>query len=66
MSQEMRGKVKKLAGRGKEAAGIVTGDRRLEQEGAQQRAEGAAEEGVGRLRRKVGEAVQEVGKAIKK
>lgn len=66
MSQEMRGKVKKLKGRGKEAVGVITGDSRLEQEGARERAEGAAQEGLGRVRRKAGELVKEIGAAIKK
>lgn len=65
MSQEMRGKVKKLKGRGKEIVGIVVGDRKLEREGAQQRAAGAAQEGLGKVRRKAGELVKEIGQAIK-
>jgi len=66
MSQEMRGKVKGLKGRAKEAAGIIAGDSKLEREGAQERAEGAAQQGLGRARRKVGELVEEFGAAIKK
>ena len=64
--QEARGKVKKLQGRMKEAAGIITGNRKLEREGARQRAKGAAQERVGKARRKVGEFVGGVAKAIKK
>ena len=63
--QEMRGKVKKLTGRLKEAAGIVTGNNVLEREGAKQRAAGAAEENLGRARRKVGETVDRIAKSIK-
>jgi len=63
--QEMRGKVKKLTGRVKEAAGIVTGNDVLEREGARQRAAGAAEENLGRARRKVGEVVGRIAKAVK-
>jgi uncharacterized protein YjbJ (UPF0337 family) len=66
MSQEMRGKLKKLAGRGKEAVGVAVGNEELEMEGANQRAEGAAEEGIGKVRRKAGEAIEKVGAAIKK
>jgi len=66
MSQEMRGKAKKLKGRGKEAVGIIAGDSKLEQEGARERAEGAAQEGLGRARRKAGELVEKIGAAIKK
>jgi uncharacterized protein YjbJ (UPF0337 family) len=64
--QEARGKVKKLQGRVKEAAGIITGNRKLEQEGARQRAGGAVQESLGKARRKVGELVDGVAKAIKK
>ena len=66
MSQEMRGKVKKLKGRGKEAVGIIVGDKKLERQGAQERAEGAAQESVGKVRRKTGELVEEIAAAIKK
>jgi uncharacterized protein YjbJ (UPF0337 family) len=66
MSQEMRGKVKKLKGRGKEAVGIMLGDRKLEKAGAQERAKGAAQETVGKVRRKTGELVEDIAAAIKK
>jgi len=63
--QEARGKVKKVAGRVKEAVGIITADRALERKGAQQRAEGAVQEGLGKARRKVGDFVDGAAKAIK-
>jgi uncharacterized protein YjbJ (UPF0337 family) len=66
MSQEMRGKLKKLKGQGKEALGVAVGNERLEREGADERAEGAAQESVGKVRRKTGELVEEIGEAIKK
>jgi uncharacterized protein YjbJ (UPF0337 family) len=66
MSQEMRGKLKNLKGRGKEAVGVAVGNEKLEAEGAAERAEGAAQESVGKFRRKTGELVQEIGSAIKK
>jgi uncharacterized protein YjbJ (UPF0337 family) len=65
MTQETEGKVKKLTGQVKEAAGVLIGNEKLEQEGAAQRAEGAVEETVGKARRKVGELVDSVAKAIK-
>ena len=65
MTQEMDGKVKKLTGQVKEAAGILTGNEKLEKKGAAERAEGALEETVGKARRKVGELVDSVAKAIK-
>lgn len=65
MTQEMDGKVKKVTGRVKEAAGVLTGNEKLEQKGAAERAEGAVEESLGKARRKVGELVDAVAKAIK-
>ncbi len=64
--QEARGKVKKLKGRVKEAVGIISGDRKLENEGSAQRAEGAVEENLGKARRKVGEFLTDLGKTIGK
>jgi uncharacterized protein YjbJ (UPF0337 family) len=55
-----------VKGRVKEAAGTLTGNRKLEREGARQRAKGAAQERVGKARRKVGDFVDGVAKAIKK
>jgi len=63
---EVRGKARKLKGRLKEAAGVVTGNRRLEKKGAAERTAGAVEAGLGKARRKIGEAVTGLGKAIKK
>jgi uncharacterized protein YjbJ (UPF0337 family) len=60
--QEERGKINKLTGRVKEAAGIITGNTRLEQEGFRQRAKGAIQEQVGKARRKVDELI---GKSTK-
>lgn len=64
--QEVRGQAKKLKGRVKEAVGIISGDRKLENEGSLQRAEGAVQESLGKARRKVGEVLTDLGKAIKK
>jgi uncharacterized protein YjbJ (UPF0337 family) len=64
--QETRGKMDKLKGRAKEAAGIVTGDKALEREGSRQRTKGAVEESLGKARRKVGEFVDDVAETIKK
>jgi uncharacterized protein YjbJ (UPF0337 family) len=64
MTQEMDGKVKKVTGQVKEAAGILTGNEKLEKKGAAERAEGAVEESLGKARRKVGELVESVAKAI--
>jgi uncharacterized protein YjbJ (UPF0337 family) len=64
--EETRGKTEQVKGRVKEAVGIVTGNRELEQEGSRQRASGAVQESVGKARRKVGEFVEAVADAIKK
>jgi uncharacterized protein YjbJ (UPF0337 family) len=55
--QEVHGKVKKAQGKVKETVGILTGNRKMEHEGAVQR---------GKAGRKVGEAVTHLGNAIKK
>ena len=44
---------------------MLTGNRRLESEGKDERDAGAAREGAGRVRRKVGEAVEDLGKRIR-
>lgn len=64
--QETHGKVKNLKGRMKEAVGIVTADKTLEREGAQERVEGTVQESLGKARRKVGELAGGVAKAINK
>jgi uncharacterized protein YjbJ (UPF0337 family) len=66
MGRETHGKVEQIKGRAKEAAGILTGNRELENEGAKQRAAGSVEEGIGKARRQVGDALASVAKAIKK
>lgn len=63
--QETRGQINKLSGRVKEAAGIITGDRKLEQEGSRQRAKGVVQETVGKARRKAGELIDKVSTAVK-
>ena len=63
---EREGKAENLKGRVKEATGVVTGNKKLENEGADQRAGGAAQEELGRARRKVGEALEDLGDEVKK
>lgn len=65
-NNETQGKAKKIAGRVKQAAGILVGDQKLEQEGAADRADGAIREGVGRAQRKVGKFVEELGEKIQR
>jgi len=63
---EREGAMKNVKGRVKEAAGILTGNERLEDEGADDRKAGRAEEALGRARRKIGEAVEDLGDKIKR
>ena len=65
-TSELGGTARKLKGRLKEAAGVVTGNRQLENEGITERADGAVEAGLGKARRKVGEALSGIADAIKK
>jgi len=63
---ELKGKGKKLKGRVKEEVARQTGDERLRQEGADDRAAGELQEGFGKARRKVGEAVEQLGRNVKR
>jgi uncharacterized protein YjbJ (UPF0337 family) len=63
---EIQGKAENIKGRVKEAAGTLTGNERLESEGASERAEGAVRKEAGAARRKIGEAVEDLGKKIKR
>ena len=56
---EVKGKVENLKGRIKEAAGTVTGNKKLEAEGAVDRVKGAAREKVGEIERKVNKAAED-------
>lgn len=63
---EFKGKVQTVKGKAKQAAGNLTGDPDLHDEGIVDEADGEAREAYGRSKRKVGEAVENVGKAIKR
>ena len=63
---EVKGKVNELKGRAKQAAGHLTGDERLHDEGAADEVAGKVRGAVGTGRRKVGEAVERIGRGIKK
>jgi uncharacterized protein YjbJ (UPF0337 family) len=63
---EVKGKAKNIQGRVKEAAGTLTGNRRLESEGASERTQGAIRDQAEKARRKIGEAVADIGKKIKR
>jgi uncharacterized protein YjbJ (UPF0337 family) len=63
---ELDGKANKMKGHLKEGAGELTGNERLKEEGAADRAEGEVQDTYGRGKRKVGEAVEDLGDRIKK
>jgi uncharacterized protein YjbJ (UPF0337 family) len=63
---EIEGKAEALKGKMKQAAGDLTDDARLHDEGVADEAAGDTQEAVGRGRRKVGEFVEDLGKSIKR
>jgi uncharacterized protein YjbJ (UPF0337 family) len=63
---ELDGKADQLKGKLKQAAGDLTDDQRLHDEGVADEASGDVQEGFGRGRRKIGEAVEDVGRKLKR
>jgi uncharacterized protein YjbJ (UPF0337 family) len=63
---ELRGKMDKAKGRIKQAAGDLTDNQRLHDEGVVDETIGKVEDFGGRARRKVGEALDDVADKIKK
>ena len=63
---ELEGKAEALKGQIKQAAGDLTNNPRLHDEGVADEVAGKTQDAVGRVRRKVGEAIEGVGNAIKK
>lgn len=63
---EMEGKAEALKGKLKQAAGDLTGNERLKDEGLADEAAGKTQDAIGRGRRKVGEFIEDVGDSIKK
>jgi uncharacterized protein YjbJ (UPF0337 family) len=63
---EMEGKAEALKGKIKQAAGDLTDNDRLKNEGAVDEAAGDTQDTLGRGRRKAGEFIEDVGKSIKK
>ena len=64
-NDEMKGKFEQVKGRAKQAAGDLTNDERLHDEGVADEAAGNVREGVGKARRKVGEAIEDIGEQLK-
>lgn len=63
---EFQGKNDQLKGKFKQAAGDLTDDERLHDEGVADEAAGKVQEGFGRGRRKVGEALEDLGDKMKR
>ena len=63
---ELRGKAESFKGRMKEAAGDLSGDQRLHDEGVADEITGNVKEGFGKARRKVGEALDDVADDLKR
>jgi uncharacterized protein YjbJ (UPF0337 family) len=63
---EVEGKATALKGKVKQAAGDLTNDPDLHDEGVADEAAGNVQDAFGRGRRKVGEAIKDIGNAIKK
>jgi len=63
---ELEGKAQALKGKVKQAAGDLTDNPELHDEGVVDEAAGKTQDTIGHARRKVGEAVENVGNAIKK
>lgn len=63
---ELDGKADKIKGKVKQAAGDLTDDQRLHNEGVADEAAGEVQEGFGRGRRKVGEALNDLGNKLKR
>jgi uncharacterized protein YjbJ (UPF0337 family) len=63
---ELEGKAEALKGKVKQAAGDITNDPDLHDEGVADEVAGNTQDTLGRARRKVGEAIEDVGEAIKK
>ena len=63
---ELDGKADQLKGKLKQAAGDLTDNQRLHDEGVADEAAGKVEEGFGRGRRKIGEAIEDLGQKLKR
>ena len=63
---EMKGKTDQLKGKIKQAAGDLTDNERLHDEGVVDEAAGDVQEGFGRGKRKIGEAIEDIGDKIKR
>lgn len=63
---ELSGRSQRVKGKLKQAAGDLTDDDRLRDEGLADEAAGKVQEGFGKARRKVGEAIEDIGQDLKR
>ena len=63
---ELEGKAEALKGKIKQAAGDLTDNPELHDEGAVDEAAGQTQDAFGKAKRKVGEAIEDIGNAVKK
>jgi uncharacterized protein YjbJ (UPF0337 family) len=63
---ELNGKAEKVKGKLKQAAGDLTDDERLHDEGVADEAAGDVQDKFGRGRRKIGEAIEDIGEDLKR
>lgn len=63
---ELDGKARAIKGKAKQAAGDLTDNEPLRDEGVADEALGNAQDDLGRARRKVGETIEDIGKDIKR
>ena len=63
---EMEGKAQALKGMMKQAAGDLTDNERMKNEGIADEAAGDTQDAIGRGRRKAGEFIEDIGEKIKK
>jgi uncharacterized protein YjbJ (UPF0337 family) len=63
---ELKGKADQVKGKVKQAAGDLTDNERLHDEGVADETAGKVQEGFGKGRRRVGEAIEDLGKDLKR
>ncbi len=62
---ELEGKAEALKGKVKQAAGDLTDNEQLKNEGVADEAAGDTQDAIGRARRKTGEFIEDIGEKIK-
>ena len=63
---ELEGKAEAVKGKVKQAAGDLTDDEQLHDQGVVEEAAGDTQAAFGKARRKVGEAIEDLGKNVKR